>query len=217
MGTVTHIRHASPWVPLAIALALVIGSLVTGRGPESPAAGATVVPVTGSNAAVVSIDTTGCTPGSTAIGELVPGTDPWKTAQDEGGATCSIDFGTTNGTLGANLDVLEDPSAPPSPAAAMKCTGGGCSGHAIADFSGSGEPAAGTSAFGAQLLGAGSGASAVWSAAPAVHAIADTSDTACQTSAIGMGNCTFTFGATAAASDPAGSYEAQVRYVVLAR
>jgi hypothetical protein len=212
---VAMVRRAAPWLPLALLLGLLAYGLGTGRGPTPEASGASVVTVTGSVAADVSIDATACAPASVAIGDIIPGTDPWKTAQDNGGGTCAITFGTTNVTQGVNLDVLEDPGAPASPTDAMKCTIGGCSGDALADYSGA-EPASGTSAFGAQLLNAGGLASPIWSVAD-VNAIPDAGQTTCQTGAVGDGTCTFTFGATAAASDTPGSYEAQVRYVVLAR
>ena len=205
------------WLPLAAVVVLVVASLVTGHSPAPSADGATVVNVTGSVAADISIDASGCTPASVAIGEILPGTDPWKTAQDNGGGTCAIAFGSTNVTQGVNLDVLEDPGAPATPTDAMKCTGGGCTGDSLTDYAGPGEPAAGTSAFGSQLLSATAPAAAVWSMEPAVNAIPDAGDTSCQTSGVGTGTCAFTFGATAAAGDTPGGYEAQVQYVALAR
>lgn len=213
----TLVRRAAPWLPLALLLGLLAYGIGTGRGPTPDASGASVVTVTGSVNATVSINATACSPASVAIGDIIPGTDPWKTAQDNGGGTCAITFGTSSASAGVNLDVLEDPGAPASPTNAMKCTIGGCSGDSLTDFSGGGEPASGTSAFGAQLLNASGLATRVWAAAPAVNAIPDAGQTTCQTSTIGNGTCTFTFGATAATSDVPGSYEAQVRAVVLAR
>ncbi len=211
------LRPAVALVPLAFVVVLLAIALVTGRGPIPTASGASTVEVTGSVAADVSIDTAACLAPSVAIGELVPGSDPWKTAQDNGGGVCSIAFGTTNVSSGVNLTVLEDPAAPASPADAMKCVAASCTGSALDDFSAGGEPAPGTSAFGAQLLASGGGASGVWPAAPAVNAVPDVGATACQTSATGTGTCDFTFGATASTGDGTGAYQAQVRYVVLAR
>lgn len=204
-------------LPIVLLLALLVWNMVTGHSPVDAAGAVTDVDVTGSNAAEVSIDTAACLPPAMAIGDIVPGTDPWKTAQDNGGSTCTIAFGTTNISQGVNLSVLEDPGAPPAPADAMKCTSASCAGDALGDFNGPGEPAAGTSAFGTQLLAAGGIASTAWSVAPAVHAVADVGQTACQTAAVGTGTCEFTFGATAAVGDGPGAYEAQVRYLVGAR
>jgi hypothetical protein len=209
--------RALAWLPLAGILVLVAASLLTGRAPLPVAHGAVVVNVTGSVATDISIDVSACLPPSLAIGDILPGVDPWKTAQANGGGTCAISFGTTNVTQGVNLDVLEDPGAPATPANALKCVGGGCSGGSLDDYDAPGIPAIGTSAFGSQLLGSGGIASALWSPAPAVHGIPDAGVTACRTSTVGIGTCTFTFGASAAATDTPGSYEAQVRYVVLAR
>lgn len=191
--------------------------MMTSRALVTPSMAASTVDVDGSVAADVSIDTSACLPASVAIGDIIPGTDPWKTAQDAGGGVCSIRFGTTNVLQGVNLDVLEDPAAPIAPADAMKCVGGGCTGNALADYSAGTEPAIGTSAFGAQLLGSSNGATGVWSSEPAVNAITDAASTSCQTSAVGMGTCDFTFGATASASDTPGTYEAQAQYIALAR
>lgn len=209
--------RALVWLPLALVAAVLAASLLSGRAPVPFAEGASVVPVTGSVAADVSIDASACLPASVVIGDIVPGTDPWKTAQDNGGGTCVIAFGSTNVTQGVNLDVLEDPGAPATPTDAMKCVGAGCGGDSLTDYDNAAEPAAGTSAFGSQLLSTGGIAVGVWSAEPAVHQVPDAGDTACQTSAIGTGTCAFTFGATAAATDVPGAYEAQVQYVALAR
>lgn len=207
------------WLPLALLVLLLVISVLIGRAPVpvAHAASTGTVDVEGSVAVEVSVVTTGCTPASVTIGEIIPAADPWKTAQANGGGTCTIQFGTTNSSFGANLAVLEDPGAPAAPADALKCIGGGCGSSAISDYSGAGEPGIGTSAFGAQLLSASGGATGVWAVAPAVSAIADAASTACQTNATGTGTCNFTFGATASATDSAGSYEARVQYVALAR
>lgn len=210
------VRQSMVWLPLSAIGVLVVVGLMTGRSPIAETWGASTVSVTGSVATDVSIDASACLPPSVAIGDIIPGTDPWKTAQDNGGGVCAISFGSINATAGVNLDVLEDPGAPASPTAAMKCVSG-CGGGSLSDFSGGAEPASNTSAFGAQLLSSAGIATSVWSSEPAVNAIADAGDTTCQTAAVGIGTCTFTFGATAAADDTPGSYEAQVRYVALAR
>lgn len=188
----------------------------TGHGFQPDAHGATVINVTGSVTADLYVDTTACAASSLVIGDLVPGTDGWKTAQDASGQVCALTFGTTNNSLGADLTILEDPGAPASPPAAMKCIST-CIGSALNDFDGGSEPAAGTSAFGAQLISASAGASAAWTTGAAVHAIADAGSTACQTSAPGDGTCNFTFGATAAITDAPGGYQAQAQSLVLAR
>jgi hypothetical protein len=112
--------------------------------------------------------------------------------------------------------MLEDPAAPASPADAMKCVGGSCGTDSLTDFEGPGEPAAGTSAFGAQLVSTAGIASAAWAAAPAVFDVQDSASAACTTAAVGTGTCAFTWGATAATSDAPGAYQAQARLVVLA-
>jgi hypothetical protein len=98
----------------------------------------------------------------------------------------------------------------------MKCVGGGCGTDSLGDFEGGGEPAPGTSAFGAQLLSSGGVATPVWAAAPSVFDVQDAASPACSTAAVGTGTCTFTWGATASTSDGAGAYQAQARMVVLA-
>jgi hypothetical protein len=208
------IRRHALWVPLALLAAIVVVSIVTGRAPV-PRASATTLDITGSVNADIYIDATNCTPASVAIGDLVAGTDPWKTAQDQGGQACSIDFGTTNHLAGTTLSMLEDPSAPASPTDAMKCVAGGCTGDALADYDNAAEPAPGTSAFGAQLLSASAPATGVWSAAPAVHDVRDAASAACSTATTGTGTCAFTWGATASTADAPGNYQAQARLVVL--
>jgi len=200
---------------MAIVIAVTLG-MFTGRGLLPSASGASIVEVTGMIPADIYLDATACAPASVNIGELIP-SDPWKTAQDNTSSTCGVDFGTTNHAPGTTLTMLEDPAAPVSPASAMKCVSGPCTGGAIADFDGGVEPAAGTSAFGAQLLSSGGIATSVWSTAPAVHDVQDAGDNACETAAVGSGLCTFTFGATAGGSTAAGAYEAQARLLVLAR
>lgn len=208
------IRRNAAWIPLALLAAIVVLSVVTGRGPV-PTAPATTLDITGSVNADIYLDATNCTPASVAIGDLVAGTDPWKTAQDQGGQACSIDFGTSNHLAGTTLSMLEDPSAPPAPADAMKCVAGSCTGDALADYENAAEPAPGTSAFGAQLLSASGPATGVWSVAPAVYDVQDAASSACTTATTGTGSCAFTWGATAATADAPGSYQAQARLVVL--
>lgn len=210
-----RLPHTYTWLPFLALVAIVLASAVLGRGLVPQATGATVVEVTGSIPADIFIDPSNCSASAVAIGDLVPGTDPWKTAQDQGGQTCSVDFGTTNHTPGTTLSMLEDPAAPASPADAMKCVAGGCGGNSIADYSGGAEPAAGTSAFGAQLLSSSGVAAPIWTAAPAVHAVTDAASPACDTPSIGTGTCAFTWGATASATQPSGNYQAQARLVVL--
>lgn len=208
-------RRAAPWLPLALVLALIVASFVTGRGPVPSGHGAAYVGVNASLAADIYVDASGCSASAVAIGELLPG-DPWKTAQDQGGQACAIDFGTVNNTAGTTLTMLESPTAPATPTAAMKCVGPTCSGDSIADYEGTAEPAPGTSAFGAQLLSAGGLATPVWPLAPAVNDVQDAASTACSTSTAGDGTCTFTFGATAETADVPGAYQAQAQLVVLA-
>lgn len=205
------------WLPLALLVGACLLSWVSGRGPVPAADGATYVGVTGSIPADIYLDATNCTAAAVAIGDLVPGTDPWKTAQDQGGQACSLDFGTTNHLAGTTLSMYEDPAAPAAPTDAMKCVSGGCSGNALADYEhASAEPAAGTDAFGAQLLSASGLASAVWNVAPAVHDVQDAASPACVTGAVGTGTCAFTWGATSSMSAIPGPYQAEARMVVLA-
>src|SRR5690606_20732310 len=96
------------------------------------------------------------------------------------------------------------------------CVGGSCAGDALADYDGASEPAAGTSAFGTQLLATGGIADATWSSQPAVAGLHDSASVACTTPGIGPGTCSFTWGATAAPSDTPGAYQALARMVVLA-
>jgi hypothetical protein len=210
---ISFLSHAR-WLPAALLVSMLVLSLLSGRGVvrEAPAA---TIDITGSVASDIYLDATNCTASAVAIGDLVPGTDPWKTAQDQGGQACAIDFGTTNHTAGTTLSMLEDPSAPASPADAMKCVGGGCTGDSIADYENGSEPSAGTSAFGAQLLSATAPATGVWSAGPAVYDVQDTASPACTTATTGTGTCAFTWGATASTADQSGSFQAQARFVVL--
>ena len=204
------------WLPAIALIAVLALSQATGRAPVG-AADAATVGVTGSIASEVSVDASGCGAAAVAIGDILPGTDPWKTAQDEGSSTCVVGFGSTNNTAGTDLAVLEDPAAPGSPTAAMKCVVVSCSGDSIADYQGGAEPAAGTSAFGAQLLAANAPAAGVWGLAPSVYDIQDSGDTACQTSNVGSGSCEFTFGATASDGDVPGAYQAQAQFIAIAR
>lgn len=216
MARIPHSR-ALTWLPLLAVLALLVASVATGRGPGvDSAVAASTINVDGEITTDIFVDATGCGATAVAIGQLVVA-DPWKTAQDEGSATCSIDFGTTNHAAGTSLTMLEDPAAPATPTDAMKCTSGDCTGSAMDDYEGSSEPTPGTSAFGVQLLAAGGAASSVWSTAPAVYDVQDTGDAACQTSGVGTGSCDFTFGATAGSSDQVGTYQAEAQLLVLAR
>ena len=203
------------WLPLAAIVFVLVVSLVSGRGPV-PNGEAATVGVTASTPADIFLDATNCTAGALAIGDLIPGTDPWKTAQDAGGQVCAIDFGTTNNLAGTTLAMLEDPAAPASPTDAMKCVGGSCGTDSLTDYEAPGEPAAGTSAFGAQLLSAGGIAAATWPVSPAVQDVQDSASTACTTPTTGTGTCTFTWGATASTSDLPGAYQAQAQLVALA-
>jgi len=204
------------WIPLAILVVLLAASVVLGRGTLASPADATTVNVTGSITTSVFLDASGCTPTAVAIGELVPGTDPWKTAQDTGGQACTLSFGTAGHAPGTTLSMFEDPGAPVAPTAAMKCVSGGCAGHALNDYGNpSSEPVAGTSAFGAQLLGASGAANRIWNLSPAVYAVSNAPSDACATPGIGTGGCSFTFGASANASDPPGAYQAQARALVI--
>ncbi|MCW2962062.1 MAG: hypothetical protein JWM90_2449 [Thermoleophilia bacterium] len=218
LTTRPHTSRLLAWLPLAALLVVIAASLVTGRAPSIGSANAaSSIPVEGEITSDLYLDATGCSAASVAIGELVVA-DPWKTAQDtSGGATCSLDFGTSNHMAGTTLTMLEDPAAPVAPAAAMKCITPDCLGSSISDFDGPAEPAAGSSAFGAQLLSVGGVATGTWSAAPAVHDVQNAGDTTCETSATGTGTCAFTFGATASAASAPGSYQAQARLVVLAK
>lgn len=207
-------RRLAVWFPFAGIMAIVVLSFVTGRGPVTQGHAAEAG-VNAELAADVFIDPTACSASAVNIGDLVPGTDPWKTAQDQGGEVCAISFGTTNGTDGTTLSMLEDPAA--APGAAMKCAVGGCAGGTIDDFeNGSAEPAIGTSAFGSQLLSSGGAASAVWPLAPGVQDLQDSASPACTTATIGTGTCSFTFGATAAVATQPGAYQARANLVVLA-
>lgn len=203
------IRESLRWLPLAALSLLLAASMLAGRGSFALDAGATAVPVSGSVSSTVFVDASACLPAAVAIGDLLP-SDPWKTAQDNGGQTCNLSFGSPSHAPGTTLTILEDPAAASSPAAAMKCVSGGCTGHALADYSNaSGEPTVGTSAFGMQLLGASGAASGLWNAAPAVYPVANGASSACATASTSTGACSFTFGAAANAGDPPGSYQAQ--------
>src|SRR5690606_24640135 len=134
------LSHATPlralrWLPLALLACVLAWSAVTGRTPL-PSAHATYVSVTSIVDAVLFMALAGCLPAAVDIGDLVPGSDPWKTAQDNGGGTCAVEFGTTTHAPGTTLTMLEDPAAPAAPTDAMKCVGGACAGDSLSDFSG---------------------------------------------------------------------------------
>lgn len=206
-------RTTLAWLPL-VAILLVTGvSFVTGTGPIRDAGAASYVGVQADVPADIYVDTTNCVAGAVAIGDVVPG-DPWKTAQDEGGFVCGVDFGTTNNLPGTTLTMLEDPAAPAA-GDAMKCQSPSCGAGALDDYDNAAEPAAGTEAFGSQLLNAGGIATGIWSAAPAVYDVQDSASAACSTAAVGTGRCDFTWGATATASTAPGTYQAQAQLVVL--
>lgn len=210
-----RLSHILIWLPLAAIVAAIVLSAASGRGLVQESAGS-VITVTGNVDSEIFLDAAGCTAGSVNIGELIPA-DPWKTAQDNGGPACAIGFGTTNHPTGTTLSMLEDPSATATPADAMKCLSGTCAGNALPDFENvAAEPAAGTPAFGAQLLSATGVASALWNVAPAVYDVQDAAASACTTGVVGTGTCAFTWGATASAASVVGSYQAQARMVVLA-
>lgn len=212
---VSRTRTVAAWIPLALLVTAAATGWWNAGGPVQ-SAGASEVEVTGSVAANLFLDTGDCSAASVAIGEMVPGLDPWKTAQDESGELCRISFGTTNHAAGTDLVMYEDPAAPAAPADAMKCVTT-CPGAALDDYQGASEPAAGSSAFGAQLLGVGGVARGLWSQPPAVNEVGDTGVAACRTLGVGTGSCSFTWGATAATSDGPGDYQAQVSLLVLAR
>jgi hypothetical protein len=206
-------RATLAWLPL-VAILVVIGvSFVTGFGPVRDANADSYVGVQADVPADIYLDASACTASSVALGDLLPG-DPWKTAQDEGGAVCSISFGTTNNLAGTTLSMLEDPGA--AFGDAMKCNGATCGGGAIDDYDNAAEPTPGVEAFGAQLLGSGGIASPIWSSGPAVHDVQDTADATCDTADVGTGNCDFTWGATVATGTTPGTYQAQAQLVVLA-
>jgi hypothetical protein len=215
--TLTAVRPSRglAWLPLVAILAVCAISLATGRGPTPGASAAAVVGVQGAVPADIYLDATNCTAGSLSIGDILPG-DPWKTAQDEGGQLCAIDFGTTNNLPGTSLTMLEDPAAPPA-GDAMKCASASCGAGAIDDFENTAaEPAANSEAFGAQVVTTAGLANPVWNVSPAVYDVQDAASTACDTTAVGTGTCGFTWGATATGATAPGTYQAQARLVVLA-
>lgn len=207
-------RRAVPWLPLAVIIALLTWSLLSGHGPV-PTAQAATITVDGNVDSEIFIDASACTAIAVNIGELVPGTDGWKTAQDEGGQACSIDFGTPNYLPGTTLSILEDPAV--AAGAALKCVASECAGASIADFEDtSAEPTVGNAAFGTQLLSSAGVATPIWSLSPGVHDLQDSAAAACSTPSTGTGTCAFTWGAVAAATTPSGAYQAQANLVVLA-
>ena len=206
------VRRIALWLPLALVLAALVASAATGRGPVASASAATTLDVTGLVDEFVYLDAVGCSaPASLAIGDLVPN-DPWKQTT----ADCAVLFGTSNSSFGADLQVLEDPSAPVAPADAMKCVAGSCGSAALDDVApNSITPTGSTSAFGIQLDSTTGQAAPVWSTGRANPVAA--ASTACNTSAIGDGTCLFRFGASADTNDGPGAYQAQVQFLVLAR
>lgn len=204
-------------MPLMVLMLLLAVSALTGRSLVPTAHAGTNIDITGTVADDVYVDTSGCGAAALAIGDLVPGTDGWKTAQDTSGQLCTLSFGSNTDPLGADLTIFEDPAAPASPTAAMKCVNPSCAGDAINDYDNSSEPSAGTSAFGLQLVATGGPAVGAWSSAPAVYDVQDAGDIACSTTTTGAGTCSFTPGATASVADASGSYQAAAALLALAR
>lgn len=203
-------------LPLVALLAALVLGMATGRGTVA-SADAADIEVTGSLTGEVFLDTSACSAASGAIGDVLPGVDPWKTAQDASGQACTLSFGSLDHFPGTNLILVDDPATSGVAGPALRCSVGGCAGRSIADYSGPGEPAVNASAFGTQLLGSGGIATQAWSAAPAVHAVQDTSDVPCSTATTGTGSCSFTWGMTAAAGDMPGAYRASIQSLVVAR
>lgn len=213
----TPVRHVVSWLPLAALVALLLGSALSGHAGIAVRAGAaSTVDVTGLVDELVYIDASGCAnPAALSIGDLVPN-DPWKATTRD----CAITFGTSNSSLGADLNVLEDPAAVGAAGDAMRCVEASCNTSsydgAIDDVAAnSAKPAGATSAFGAELRSVAGLAVPSWST-NRVNPVAAASP-ACRTGDIGDGTCTFGFGASSAADDGPGSYRAQVQFLVLAR
>lgn len=209
------------WLPLALLMVWLGFAMLTAQPLLPSAFGATGsagdVDVTGDVLNTVYVDTTGCSaPASLALGDIVPG-DPFQLTA----SSCVVVFGAT-AIAGADLSVLEDPTAPVTPTDAMKCLDASCgapgaTADVLDDYQGASYPGANTSAFGIVLDAATTGASGVWSVAPNVHRVA-AADLACQTSTDADGTCSFHFGASAhPTSDRPGAYQAQVQFAVLPR
>lgn len=223
---VTDTRHLAPqglivrfaWVPLCMLVLAVAISAVTGHALV-PRADASTVLVQGDVGGGVYLDATQCGASAGQIGDVLLGTDAWRTAQDATSQVCKITFGAPGDLNGADLVLIDDPSAPGgNTGSALRCTTGACAGHSIADYTNAAEPSPNTSAFGTQLVGTpGGAAAAVWTAAPAVHGLQDSNDVACHTSNTSDGDCSFTWGVTGAANDTPGAYVAHVQSLVVGR
>lgn len=213
----TRILARFAWVPLFVILAVVAYTIATGHSAVERADAATVHVQGNVAGAGVYLDATECAPAAGAIGDVLLGTDAWRTAQDATSQVCKLTFGAPGNALGADLMIVDDPLAAGVADPALRCTVGACSGKSIADYTAMTEPAANTSAFGAQLLNVGGAASAVWTAAPAVYDVGDAADVPCHTSNTADGNCSFTWGVTGAANETPGTYVAHVQSLVVAR
>lgn len=214
---------ALAWLPLALVCTLVVASalglrIVPGAGAVT---GSTTVTITGSVDREVHMSGAGCNAATDLdIGTLTPGDPAVETS-----GSCDITFGTNNSGAGADLNVSEDPGAPASPTDAMKCVTAACgfpgSPSSLPDYQGNGIPA-GSSAFGMRLASASS-ATAVWtvnaSSAPSgwFYDVQDAADTACQTSSMSDGTCSFRFAAGASGTQLPGSYQALVLIEATAR
>jgi hypothetical protein len=209
------VRHA--WIPLCVVLVAIAASAVSGHSLVRGAHAGTVLIEGDVASSAVTLDTTACTASAGTIGDVFLGTDAWRTAQDATGQVCSLTFSAPGNPAGADLIVIDDPADSGVASPALRCTVGACTGHSIADYSSTSEPAANTSAFGTQLINVGGAAAAVWSIAPSVHEVRDTTDVPCHTSNQSDGTCSFTWGVTGAASETPGSYVAHVQSLVVAR
>lgn len=219
-----HIRRFGPralarfaWVPLCVLLAAVAYTVATGHGVVDRANASNII-VTGSVAGTgMYVDATECIPSAGAIGDVLLGTDAWRTAKDASSQVCKLTFGAPGNPLGADLLFLDDPGAGGTGVPALRCTSGACAGQSIADYTSTSEPATNTNAFGTQLLNVGGAASAVWTPEPAVYDVGDVADVACHTTTTADGNCSFTWGVTGAATATPGNYVAHVQSLAVAR
>lgn len=216
----TTIRALS-CVPLAMMLAVLLMAAAGAPlvGQSSAAVTGSTITVTGSVDAEIHLDASGCTSvAALDLDQIVPDDPARETASN-----CDVSFGTTNHLPGTDLTVQEDPAAPATPTDALKCIAASCTGDSVADYSGTGMPAAPASAFAMRLhtTAAGTTPGPGWSRSADVtgdmHALAGPS-TPCRTSAIGDGSCGFRFAAMAtSANDQPGDYQALAQFVVLPR
>lgn len=210
-------RTALPWLPLLL-VAMLLGSSQLGiplPGTTSPADAAPSVSgdveIVGEVDKDVQIDGSGCPGGSLVIGaagSIAPGDPMVQTAAD-----CSVSFSSNNSALGASLTVQEDAAGGTGPA--MKCTIGACAGSSLEDFTGANWAVTTGSHFGAQLMSAAGAATPTWATNPQTYAVAAAS-TACSTSSIAAGTCSFRFAAASDAADVPGAYEALVQFTAQA-